>query len=100
MSYRKVEMAQALAMLDGWEGNLERPSISRRFIFSDFNMAFGFMARCALRAEVLEHHPEWSNVYNVVDVALITHEIASLSNRDVALAKFMNDAFDSQRTNV
>lgn len=100
MNYRKVEMAQALAMLDGWEADMVRPSINRRFKFGDFNSAFSFMVRCALRAEQLDHHPEWSNVYNVVDVTLTTHDIGGLSDRDVALAQFMNTCSDSQRTDV
>ena len=61
------------------------------FSFSNFNEAFGFMTRVAMLAEKMNHHPEWSNVYNKVDVTLISHDVQGLSQRDVRMAKFMND---------
>lgn len=80
----------ALAELDGWgleEGGL---AITRSFKFADFNAAFGFMARSALAAEKLDHHPEWSNVYNSVKVRLTTHSAGGLTSLDLELAKMMN----------
>jgi len=62
----------------------------RKFVFKDFNAAFGFMARVALMAEKMDHHPEWSNVYRTVDVTLSTHDAGGLTEKDIALAKAMD----------
>ncbi|EPR62176.1 pterin-4-alpha-carbinolamine dehydratase [Toxoplasma gondii TgCatPRC2] len=67
-------------------------SIKRKFQFSDFNEAWGFMSRVALYADKVDHHPNWYNVYNTVDVELSTHDAAGLTEKDFALAKFMDDA--------
>jgi len=80
----------ALAKLAGWSEVKGRDAISRKFVFKDFNEAFGFMARAALIAEKLDHHPEWFNVYNKVDVTLATHDAGGVTERDVALAEAMN----------
>ena len=64
----------------------------RKFVFVDFNQAFGFMTRVALMAEKLDHHPEWFNVYKTVDVTLSTHDCGGLSEKDIALASFMDVA--------
>ena len=77
----------ALAKLDGWSEVEARDAITKKFTFSDFNEAFGFMARAALIAEKLDHHPEWFNVYNRVDILLTTHDCNGLSERDVKLAR-------------
>jgi len=77
----------------GWsldEGG--RDAISREFIFKDFNRAFGFMTRVALRAEKMDHHPEWFNVYNKVKITLSSHDVAGLSGRDIVLATFIDNA--------
>ncbi|MCC6780193.1 MAG: 4a-hydroxytetrahydrobiopterin dehydratase [Hyphomicrobiales bacterium] len=80
----------ALARLPGW-GEVEgRDAIRRVFTFADFNQAFGFMTRAALVAEKLDHHPEWLNVYNRVEVTLATHDAGGVTERDVALAQAMN----------
>ena len=81
------ERAQALASLPEWTFVAEPESIRRRFTFADFNGAFGFMTRVALLAEQADHHPEWFNVYNRVDITLTTHDADGLSTRDIALAK-------------
>ena len=83
---------QALAELKEWREVEERDAIARKFTFKDFNQAFGFMARAALVAEKMDHHPEWSNVYKTVDVVLSTHDAGGVTQKDIALAKAM-DAF-------
>jgi 4a-hydroxytetrahydrobiopterin dehydratase len=80
----------ALGKLAGWSEVKGRDAISRQFTFKDFNEAFGFMARAALVAEKLDHHPEWFNVYNKVDVTLSTHDAGGVTERDIKLAEAMN----------
>jgi 4a-hydroxytetrahydrobiopterin dehydratase len=80
----------ALAKLNGWSEVKGRDAISRKFTFKDFNEAFGFMARAALVAEKLDHHPEWFNVYNKVEVTLATHDAGGVTERDIALAGAMD----------
>ena len=82
----------ALASLPGWETVDGRDAIRRRFRFKDFNEAWGFMSRVALQAERMDHHPEWFNVYSTVDITLSTHDCDGLSERDIALARFIDDA--------
>jgi 4a-hydroxytetrahydrobiopterin dehydratase len=81
--------AQALAALPGWSEVAGRDAIHKKFVFADFNAAFGFMSRVALMAEKMDHHPEWFNVYKTVEVTLSTHDCGGLSEKDIALAKFM-----------
>jgi 4a-hydroxytetrahydrobiopterin dehydratase len=78
---------ESLAILPDWAWEPERDAITRRFTFRDFNEAFGFMARVALIAEKSDHHPEWSNVWNRVDVLLTTHDAGGLSTRDIQMAQ-------------
>ena len=73
----------------GWEMVEGRDAIKKSFQFGDFNEAFGFMTRVALKADKMDHHPEWFNVYNRVDVTLSTHDCQGLSERDITLAKFI-----------
>jgi 4a-hydroxytetrahydrobiopterin dehydratase len=82
--------AAALAKLTGWSEVEGRDAITRKFTFRDFNEAFGFMARAALVAEKLDHHPEWFNVYNRVEVTLATHDAGGVTERDLKLAGEMN----------
>jgi 4a-hydroxytetrahydrobiopterin dehydratase len=82
-----AERTEALGALPAWEHEPGRDAIIRRFKFKDFVEAFGFMTRVALLAEKADHHPEWSNVYNRVEVLLTTHDCSGLSKRDVAMAK-------------
>ena len=77
----------AIADLTGWREVAGRDAIAKSYRFADFNAAFGFMTRVALIAEKLDHHPEWSNVYNRVDVTLTSHDVAGLSQRDIKMAK-------------
>ena len=83
----EAERATALAELTGWSLDAARDGIAKSFRFRDFVEAFGFMSRVALLAEKADHHPEWSNVYNRVEILLTTHDAKGLSTRDVALAK-------------
>ncbi|CBN79409.1 pterin-4-alpha-carbinolamine dehydratase [Ectocarpus siliculosus] len=87
------ERETAIATLSGWaEAGEGRDAISKSFCFSDFNQAFAFMTRAALVAEKMDHHPEWFNVYNRVDVTLSTHDLGGLSRKDIRLAQRL-DAF-------
>ena len=70
----------------------ERDAIARTFRFADFNAAFGFMTRVALKADKMDHHPEWSNVYNRVEVLLTTHDADGVTELDVEMARFMDVA--------
>ena len=81
---------QALAALPTWTLVPGRDGISRDFAFKDFNEAFGFMTRVALAADRMDHHPEWSNVYNRVSIVLSSHDAGGLTERDMALARFID----------
>ncbi len=80
----------ALATLEGWAEVSGRDAIGKSFKFADFNQAWGFMTRVALAADKADHHPEWSNVYNKVEIVLSTHDAGGVSDKDVALAKFID----------
>jgi 4a-hydroxytetrahydrobiopterin dehydratase len=80
------ERAGALDELDEWDFDEARDAITRTFTFADFSEAFAFMTRVALLAEKADHHPEWSNVWNRVEILLTTHDAAGLSQRDVDMA--------------
>lgn len=83
---RKVLYAE----LNEWTRVEGRDAIQRKFVFSNFNEAWGFMTRVAVEAERRDHHPEWFNVWATVDITLSTHECDGLSMRDVALARFID----------
>jgi 4a-hydroxytetrahydrobiopterin dehydratase len=87
----------ALAKLVGWSEVKDRDAISRTFTFRDFNEAFGFMTRAALVAEKLDHHPEWFNVYDKVEVTLATHDAGGVTERDIELAAAMDRLADASR---
>jgi 4a-hydroxytetrahydrobiopterin dehydratase len=80
----------ALAKLPGWSDVPGRDAVTRKFVFKDFNAAFGFMTRAALVAEKMDHHPEWFNVYKNVEVTLSTHDAGGVTELDVKLAEAMN----------
>ena len=80
----------ALLQLEGWQEVDGREAISKQFQFKDFNAAFGWMTRVALLAEKMDHHPEWFNVYNRVNVTLATHEANGVTARDIKMAQAMN----------
>ena len=84
------ERETALGELPGWTWDESRDAIARSFRFKDFSQAFAFMTRVALAAEQADHHPEWTNVWNRVDVTLTTHDANGLTAKDVALARKMD----------
>lgn len=86
------ERKSALAKLNGWADSAGRDAISKSFRFKDFNEAFSFMTRTAMKAEQLNHHPEWFNVWNKVDVTLSTHDAGGVTELDIQLAEFMDRA--------
>jgi 4a-hydroxytetrahydrobiopterin dehydratase len=91
----KLDPAQLpglLSQLPGWTLDREAVAISRHLEFADFNEAFAFMTRVALVAERRDHHPRWSNSYNVVDVTLSTHDARGLTMKDIELARFIDRA--------
>src|SRR6185295_10799615 len=90
MKPEKIGAAAALGRLEGWREANGRDAICKEFRFKDFNAAFGFMSRVALQAEKADHHPEWFNVYNRVEVTLATHDAGGLTDKDVAMAHFMD----------
>jgi len=83
---------KALEGLKGWTYDSDTRAINKSFKFADFSEAWGFMNRAALKAEVMDHHPEWFNVYNRVDVRLTTHDADGVTSLDIAMATAM-DAF-------
>ncbi len=92
-------IAEAMAQVPHWRhqthlGASERDAITREFVFADFSQAFSFMTQVALAAEKLDHHPEWSNVYNRVGVVLSTHDAGGLTEKDFALAAVADAAFE------
>jgi 4a-hydroxytetrahydrobiopterin dehydratase len=92
---KKLTEAQrktALSGLKGWKPVDGRDAIAKSFKFADFNAAFGFMSRVALMAEKSDHHPEWFNVYNKVDITHSTHDAGGVTEKDIALAKFIEQA--------
>ena len=88
----------ALAPLKGWAEVEGRDAITRSFRFRDFMTAFGFMGRVAVHADVIDHHPEWFNVYNRVDITLASHDVDGISQRDIRLAEFIDRAAAAAQT--
>lgn len=82
-----------LGMLPHWRLDEPRGAITRQFVFADFAQAFAFMTELAIVAEKRNHHPEWFNVYNRVDITLTTHDVGGLSQRDIDLARYADEAF-------
>jgi len=85
------ERASQLADLRGWQAVAGRDAIQRHFRFADFNEAFGFMTRVAIKAQEMDHHPEWFNVYSNVEITLSTHDANGITERDIRLARFIDE---------
>ncbi|MEN5364511.1 4a-hydroxytetrahydrobiopterin dehydratase [Brevundimonas intermedia] len=91
MTDARLDVAETLKILPSWRAfDGDRPAIVRTLKFADFNAAFGFMTRVALMADKMDHHPEWSNVYDRVEVLLTTHDADGVTDKDVALAHFID----------
>jgi 4a-hydroxytetrahydrobiopterin dehydratase len=88
---KNLDRSNALLQLNDWKELIDRNAIKKTYQFSDFNAAFGFMCRVAIRAEKMDHHPEWFNVYNRVEVTLSTHDANGVTELDIQLAKFMDE---------
>lgn len=88
-----TQASALLATLPAWQADLTAGKINRSFRFDDFAQAFGFMAEMATVSERMNHHPEWFNVYNRVDVTLTTHDAGGLSQRDIDWARVADQAF-------
>jgi 4a-hydroxytetrahydrobiopterin dehydratase len=86
-------MTAKIAAPAGWKREEGRDAIQREFVFKDFNRAFAFMTQVALAAEKADHHPEWSNVYNKVRVTLTTHDAGGVTQKDLDLARFAEEAY-------
>jgi 4a-hydroxytetrahydrobiopterin dehydratase len=86
-------MSAKLATPADWKRDEKRDAITREFVFADFNRAFAFMTQVALAAEKADHHPEWSNVYNKVRVTLSTHDAGGVTQKDLDLARFADQAY-------
>jgi 4a-hydroxytetrahydrobiopterin dehydratase len=84
------QRASLATAVPGWTRAADKDAIKRSFKFADFNEAWGFMTRVALLAEKMDHHPEWSNVWNAVQIELSTHDVGGLSDRDLKLAQAIN----------
>jgi 4a-hydroxytetrahydrobiopterin dehydratase len=92
MDRTPIGAATALKDLPGWTACADRDAIQKTFRFKDFKRAFGFMTQVALKAEQMDHHPEWFNVYSRVDIVLTTHDAAGVTALDLALARFCDEA--------
>ena len=86
-----TDRSNALASLIEWDELKDRNAITKNYQLADFNAAFGFMSRVAIKAEKMDHHPEWFNVYNRVEVTLSTHDAGGVTQLDIELAKFMDE---------
>jgi 4a-hydroxytetrahydrobiopterin dehydratase len=90
----EAERVEALDGLDEWDFDEARDAITRTITFADFSEAFAFMTRVALLAEKADHHPEWTNVWNRVDILLTTHDAGGLSHRDIDMAEAIDALLD------
>lgn len=93
----KEAIAELLAIRPGWTLSDDALSVSASLEFADFVAAWGFMTEVAIAAETLDHHPEWSNVWNRVDIALTTHDAGGLTEKDIALARAIEAALERRR---
>jgi 4a-hydroxytetrahydrobiopterin dehydratase len=88
---QRIGAGRAIAQLSGWAEAPGRDAIAKSYRFANFSEAFGFMSRVALKAEQMDHHPEWFNVYSRLDVVLTTHDAGGVTMKDVELAAFMDE---------
>ena len=86
----KSERHTVISSLNAWKDLDDRDAISKKFKFDDFGAAFAFMTRVAIEAEKMDHHPEWRNTFNTVDIILSSHDIGGVGDRDIKLARFID----------
>lgn len=91
--FSESQLKDVMAELPGWTVREEK--LYRQYTFKDFVAAFGFMSQVALLAEKMDHHPDWSNTYNRVDISLTTHDLGGISMRDITLAKQIDEHFSA-----
>jgi 4a-hydroxytetrahydrobiopterin dehydratase len=91
MDRTKISVEQAVAQVPEWRAVDGRDAIRKTFQFADFKHAFAFMTQIALKAEQMDHHPEWFNVYNRVDITLTTHDAGGVTAFDIALARYCDE---------
>ena len=90
----KENIDNVIKILPDWsKTNDEREALNKEFIFDNFNSAFSFMTMIALKADQLNHHPEWSNVYNRVNITITTHDVKGMSDKDIEIGKFIDNAY-------
>ncbi|CAD7337926.1 4a-hydroxytetrahydrobiopterin dehydratase [Sphingomonadales bacterium 56] len=89
--FEKLDASQAVTQLSGWTATRDGKAIGKNFVFADFARALGFMTCVGVQAEKLDHHPEWRNVYNRVEVELTTHDAGTVTTLDLSLARFMDE---------
>jgi 4a-hydroxytetrahydrobiopterin dehydratase len=88
-----LDVQAVLKDLPRWSDHSgDRPAIARTVRFADFNAAFGFMTRVAIKADAMDHHPEWFNVYDRVEIVLTTHDAGGVTDKDATLARFIDQA--------
>lgn len=92
------QLEEALESLEGWTRSQNRHAIEKSFKFKSFSEAWSFMTRVALLAEKMDHHPEWSNIYNKVDITLTTHDASGISERDIKMAQKLDTYFEKCKT--
>ncbi|HPF46082.1 MAG: 4a-hydroxytetrahydrobiopterin dehydratase [Alphaproteobacteria bacterium] len=88
--YKKMTLEDILSKLNGWKAVQGREAISKKFTFKNFDQAFAAMTKIAKKAEEMDHHPEWFNVYNRLEVTLATHDANGVTSYDLELAKFID----------
>ena len=88
--YTPTTRRQALAKLTGWQKMRGREAIGKQYVFANFSASFAWMTQIALYAEKIDHHPEWFNVYNKIEVVLATHEAGGITQKDIAMARYMD----------
>ena len=91
------EIESFLQKKNGWQHMRGRKAIHKTYIFADFSAAFAFMTRVAIKAEQMNHHPEWFNVYSRIDVTLTTHDAGGVTEKDITLARFMDKIAPKQK---
>jgi 4a-hydroxytetrahydrobiopterin dehydratase len=91
-----IDKVNYLILNNGWKSDENSNTLQKEFIFKDFNEAFGFMSRIALNSERLDHHPNWENVYNKVNITWSTHQVGGITELDIECAKFCDSLINKK----